>query len=474
MNRTGIADFLIKHAGEKPVSFHMPGHKGSGFYLRNGYKEFLDKMMDCDITEIPGADNLFQMESIIRETADKYSRLYGVLASYPLVNGTSGGLIAAVLASVRPGGKLIMARNCHKSVFNALTLCDAAPVYAYPSMIEEYGISGEVTPEEIERCLRENPEADAVLLPSPNYYGICSDIRGIAKAVHERGRILIVDQAHGAHLKFMKNQPEAAEDCGADIVVNSTHKTLGSFTQSALLNLNSKRVSASLLEDKLQVIQSSSPSYILMASLDINADILLRNGDKLMEEWQRNIEGFYRRAEEIPGIRLMKSGSLMDTTKINIDMSSYGINGSRLEEMLMERGIYSELTTGNILMCMTGIGSTSEDFDRLLAALKEIARDNPPVETARQSDMIKGAALWSRKRPLHKIPKLREFKMLDECEGRICASSIIPYPPGIPFICPGEQIDRQEIEYIRYLREKGEKVIGVNEKMEISVGVLNK
>ena len=170
MEDRGITQFLIKHAGESPVSFHMPGHKGSEIYRRYGYADFLGKIMDCDITEIPGADNLFQMESIIRETAEKYRELYGVKASYPLINGTSGGLIAAVLASVKKGRKLVMARNCHKSVFNALMLGGIEPVYAYPSMVEEYGISGKITPGEIERCLSENPDADAVILPSPNYY----------------------------------------------------------------------------------------------------------------------------------------------------------------------------------------------------------------------------------------------------------------------------------------------------------------
>ena len=172
MEDRGITQFLIKHAGESPVSFHMPGHKGSEIYRRYGYDDFLGKIMDCDITEIPGADNLFQMESIIRETAEKYRELYGVKASYPLINGTSGGLIAAVLASVKKGRKLVMARNCHKSVFNALMLGGIEPVYAYPSMVEEYGISGQIMPEEIERCLSENPDAEAVILPSPNYYGI--------------------------------------------------------------------------------------------------------------------------------------------------------------------------------------------------------------------------------------------------------------------------------------------------------------
>ncbi|MGN0704684.1 MAG: aminotransferase class I/II-fold pyridoxal phosphate-dependent enzyme [Lentihominibacter sp.] len=469
MNNTGITQFLLKHAGDSPVSFHMPGHKGSAFYRKNGYDDFLGNIMDCDITEIPGADNLFQMESIIRQTADKYSRLYGVKASYPLINGTSGGLIAAVLASVKKGGRLVMARNCHKSVFNALSLGNIEPVYAYPSMVEEYGISGKIEPEEIERCLSENPDADAVILPSPNYYGICSDIYGIAEVVHKYGKVLIVDQAHGAHLKFMKKQPSAAEECGADIIVNSTHKTLASFTQSAVLNLNSDRVSRHVLEDKLQAVQSTSPSYLLMASLDINAEIIMGDG-KVFDEWQENLDMFYSQAAETSGIKLMEIPGHMDSTKINLDLSECGIDGSELEKLLMERGIYAELTTGNILMCMTGIGNTREDFSALLEALRQIAYGRRSVGTEDEGDIAAGAALWSKKRELYGIPENKELVPVDECEGRVCASSVIPYPPGIPFLCPGEKIGREEIEYIRALREKGEKVIGISENMEILAG----
>ena len=479
--KKSVTQFLLDHAAEKPVSFHMPGHKGSDIYRRYGYDEFLNNFIDCDITEIPGADNLFQTEGVIRETAEKYRRLYDVKKSYLLINGTSGGLIAAILSSVPQGKKLVMARNCHKSVFNALTLGGIGPVYAYPSMVEEYGISGAVEAEEIARCLDENPEAEAVILPSPNYYGICSDIKAIADVVHSRGKVLIVDQAHGAHLKFMSGEPKSAEECGADIVVNSTHKTLCSFTQSSVLNYNSDRVEQYILEDKLQAIQSTSPSYLLMASLDINADILEKHGERLFSAWQSNIEDFYAKAAAVEGLKLMEVPGAMDKTKINIDMSRYGIDGSQLEELLMEKGIYSELVTGNILMCMTGIGNTGADFERLLAALKSIAEarafdkdgsDHSGAAGTEGCDKAdnSGAALWMKRRALHEIPKKKQQVHIDESEGLICAASIIPYPPGIPFVCPGEEIGREEIEYIKLLRNRGEKVIGVDENMCVVVG----
>ena len=480
MNKA-ITTFLVEHAGRNPVSFHMPGHKGSRIYRENGYGDFLDKIMDCDITEIPGADNLFQTEGIIAETMKKYEKLYEVKKSYLLVNGSSGGLIAAILACVKPGGKLIMARNSHKSIFNALGLASIEPVYAYPEEAEGCGILGEITVDEIARRMDENPDAEAVILPSPNYYGICSNVRAIAEEVHKRGKVLIVDQAHGAHLKFFGKYggaqspirggfPESAEDQGADIVINSIHKTLASFTQSALLNLCSDRVNPFLLEDKLQAIESSSPSYPMMATLDINAGLLENAGERLIRQWAENLDYFYDEANRIPGLVVLTPKNL-DRTKLNIDMSAYGINGNELEELLMERDIFIELVTGNIVMCMTGIGNTRRDYQRLLEALAEIAeqRRGAMVECAGLKQAVQPKIL-TRVLQQRAVPAEKEFVPLKEAAGRVCASSIIPYPPGIPIVCPGEVIDEDVIEYIKERREAGEKVIGLTAEGTVCVG----
>ena len=274
--KRSLLDFLPEHAALDPVSFHMPGHKGSQLYKKLGYGEILDKLMDCDITEIPGADNLFQTEDVILEIMEKYRNLYGSKKSYLLVNGSSVGLIAGILSCTKRGDKVIMARNSHKSIFNAMRLGGLAPVYLFPEILEDHGILGGISPDEAVRLMDENPDAGCVVLPSPNYYGICSDIRAIADACHERNKVLIVDQAHGAHLRFIgEGYPMSAEEGGADIVINSTHKTLASWTQTAVMNVMSDRVDLNVIEDNLQILESSSPSYPLMLSLDINADILL-------------------------------------------------------------------------------------------------------------------------------------------------------------------------------------------------------
>lgn len=484
--KTTMENFLVKHAKKEPASFHMPGHKGSDIYREFGYHEFLDNMMDCDVTEIPGADNLFQAEGIIEDLQERYAKLYQVKKSYLLINGTSGGLIASVLATVEKGRKLIMARNCHKSVFNALTLGDIEPVYAYPEFMEDYGISGAISPEEIDRLLCDNKDADAVLLPSPNYYGICSDIDAIAKVVHRHNKVLIVDQAHGAHLKFFRKYgldclPKSAEECGADIIVNSIHKTLASFTQSAILNLNSNRIDADILADKLQCIESTSPSYILMTSLDINASILEEHGKELMERWLDNINYFYRESTKNPHIRCFTQSNDLDFTKINFSLQGIDISGNELEEELNSLyNVFIELYTGDYIMCMTGIGNSRHHYTRLLSGLKEIIekklhgkhlQKNMPAQITEQPSSKKAIPQFlSRRRELFPLPKKRVWIPLDDAVGKICAGSLIPYPPGIPLVCPGEMIDADMVSYIKELREKGEKVIGINGLGKILVG----
>ena len=465
-----LLDFLIKHASIGPVSFHMPGHKGAEFYQRMGFGDVLNVVMDCDITEIPGADNLFQAEDVILSVMEKYRSLYGSKKSYLLVNGSSVGLITAIMSCTKRGDKVILARNPHKSIFNALTLGGLEPVYLFPEIMEEYGILGRVSAKEVEKLIDENPEARCVVLPSPNYYGICSDISAIARVCHDHGKVLIVDQAHGAHLKFMgKGYPKAAEDSGADIVIDSIHKTLASWTQTAVMNIMSDRVDLNVVENYLQILESSSPSYPLMMSLDINADILLdeEKREAALKEWKAACCDFYEGAGSIPGLKVI-CDEMLDKTKLNFDMSAYGLNGNELEKLLNERGIFVELVTGNIIMGMTGIGTTREHVRKLLEALREIAGGRDFLRNEGRS--IDHSLIVTRRLKMAEVPEEKMALPLMECEGLTAAASIIPYPPGIPLACPGEVLDREVLEYAKYLRSMGEKVIGISEDGKILVG----
>lgn len=471
-----IHEFLLNHADKNPISFHMPGHKGSNIYKKYGYHNFLEKMMDCDVTEIPGADNLFQAETTLKEVQDRYADLYEVQKSYILINGTSGGLIAAIMATVPKGKKLLMARNCHKSVFNALMLAQIQPVYAYSEMMEDYGITGQISVNEIKRHMEEDPDIEAVILPSPNYYGICSDIKAIADVVHSYGKILIVDQAHGAHLKMFSkfgidSFPKAAEDQGADIVVNSIHKTLASYTQSALLNVTSDRVNLSTLEDKLQSIESTSPSYILMSSLSINEELLRLHGKELMAEWKDNLDYFYNEAKNIDGLLLFHRTDELDWTKINFGFPQANLPGNIIEDELMDNhNLFIELYTGIYVMCMSGIGNTREHYDTLLKGLAQISAKKMDGKTTPPTQAPADGNIQFSPKELKPIPVNKEWALIDNCVNRVSAGSLIPYPPGIPLICPGEVISESDVSHLKALRQRGEKVIGINANMEVLVG----
>ena len=468
-----LMDFLPEHAGTDPVSFHMPGHKGIGFFEKMGYGPLMEDLVDMDITEIPGADNLFQNEDVILAVTEKYRELYRSRKSYILVNGSSVGLIASILTASRRGSRVLIARNCHKSIYNAVNLGGLEAEYLYPEILVEEGITGEITKEEVDRALRENPETVLVVVPSPNYYGICSDIAAISQVCHSHGAVLIVDQAHGAHLRFMSGEagfeyPKSAEEGGADMVINSTHKTLASMTQTAVLNVMTDRVDLPTLENYLQILESSSPSYPLMLSLDVNAEILLSDkGRAALKDWDRAVESFYRRSGEVPGLKVLEH-PLLDRTKINLDMSAVGLNGSELEAELNKRNVWPELVTGNIVMCMTGIGTTEAHITRLLDALKDIAEAShgAAAETARTEPPRTMFRL--ERKP---IPERYCSKPIAECAGRVSAGLIIPYPPGIPLACPGEVLTGELLTYVTQLRERGEKVIGIDSDMNIRVGI---
>lgn len=491
MEKTGITEFLLKHAEKEPISFHVPGHKGSRLYREYGYGEILAAMADCDLTEIPGADNLFQPRDIIRRTMDKYKALYKSRESFLLVNGSSAGILAAVMTCARQGDSVIVARNCHKSVHNGLSLAGARPVYAYPELIADWGISGEITPEEIERCLRQNPKAKGVIVTSPNYYGVTSDIAAIAEIVHRAGKILIVDQAHGAHLPFFdryrkgERGARAAENLGADIVINSTHKTLATFTQSAVANICSSRVDCGVFADKLQMVESSSPSYLLMASLDINADLLERRGEALICRWAKDIRWFYQEAAKIPGLRLLEH-PLLDETKLNLDMSACGFDGAALEKALAERGVFAELTAGNVLLCMSGIGNRRCDYEALIAALKACAEEGAgsadkaagergafDEEGERAGKGVKPQAAYTSGRKAHEpqaVPTETERIPVEQAAGRVSGTAITPYPPGIPLICPGEVMTEELLTYAETLRQSGETVMGIDDAGRVVAG----
>lgn len=497
------------------ISFHMPGHKGrSELYEKTGYGDFLKNIVTCDITEIPGADALFCPETTLRAVMDNYADLYGVKHSELLVNGSSAGVMAAIMGTVPVGGKLILGRNSHHSAFSALRLGGINPVYVRPKMDLRSGLVGEILPADLKAACEANPDAQAVLVTSPNYYGMLSDIAALAAVAHEHDMILIVDQAHGAHLKFFDNDAEellgegahvpfprhSAEDLGADIVINSTHKTLLSFTGSGILNICNYNVDIGAVSDALKMVQTTSPSYILMASLDINERIMRKYGSRFVKAWRDDLTTFYRRVMRIPGIEVVGGhaaaevtekvmqnikpqhkeadqgldeitrGTLcpmyhsragLDYTKINISMAALGMSGARLDKELRQRGIISEMVHGDYVMLMTGVGNRSNDYVRLLDALKEISENYGVVDGHKTSGDYSSSSFDLE---ISGVPYEAESVPLYEADGRVLYDPVIIYPPGTPIACPGEILTVEVISYIRDAIGRGEKVTGVDDE----------
>ena len=475
-------EFIENHISKGMVSFHMPGHKGRRIFDVHGMGNLLNDFVEGDITEIPGSDNLSQPQGIIRNVMDRYKALYESEESFISLGGSTLGLMAAILcaceysdaranSNAREASEscresfVAIARNSHKSIFNGVVISGHEQSYLYPE-IHESGLVGEIKPEEVQRAFTEaetnGAAISAVVIPNPNYYGVCSDIEEIAKIVHAHDSILIVDQAHGAHLRFM--YPELSGDNkNADIVIESTHKTLASFTQTAIANVYNKNL-VSTMEEKVKLLQSTSPSYILMKSLDMNAELMEKYGKELFESWKLNLENTYKALREMD-INFFTHPA-HDMSKILIDMSDYGLSGEALSKELFERGVITELDSGRFSMCMTGIGNGKPDYERLLIALDDIKKSRGEKASSKaqsQSVVSELFSLMNKPRERVKIGDAWELISASEAEGRVCAESIIPYPPGIPLIATGEVMDKESLEWAIAFRKGGEKVFGMTE-----------
>lgn len=517
-----IIEFLNEQArasakGEGHISFHMPGHKGRAvLYEKTGYGDFLRSITACDITEIPGADALFAPETTLRAVMDNYADLYDVRHTELLVNGSSAGVMAAIIGSVPVGGKLILGRNSHHSAFSALRLGGINPVYVRPRIDPRTGLVSEIAATELKRACEDNPDADAVLITSPNYYGVMSDIAALAAIAHEYNMTLIVDQAHGAHLRFFdydaRNLQEqgcripfprhSAEALGADIVVDSTHKTLLSFTGSGILNICTDKVDISSVSDTLRMLQTTSPSYILMGSLDINERILRNHGPALIGRWRDDLMKFYRRLRKIPGVDVVGGDSIdvilsgrtgkaendpatdnssvsvpeaslfpmyhrragLDLTKINISMASLGISGSTLDRELRHRGIIAEMIHGDYVMLMTGIGNVSGDYGKVLEALIDISGHYGIVDHSAGGRAGDPRAAAEFELEAVGVPFEAESVPLYSADGRVLYDPVIVYPPGTPIACPGEILTSEVLAYISEAIARGEKVTGVDDE----------
>lgn len=453
---------------ENPAYFRIPAHR----FLKGLNPVLAGKNLAAlDLSEAEGLDDLHQASGPIREAQELAAELFRARETFFLVNGTTCGNEAMVLSAVQEGEKIIVPRNVHKSVLMGLIMSGASPVYVMPEYLEEWNLWGSVTPGAIEEAFEREPESRAVLLVSPTYYGITSDLERIAQICRRHNALLLVDEAHGTHLYFSDQLPKGALQCGADAAAQSFHKTAGSFTQSSLLHLGSGRIDRQRVAENLHLVQSTSPSYLLMASLDAARRELAVNGHEMMEKAVELSRMAARGLKEIPGVRVLEEPEKKnpavfgkDCTRLVFSASDLGISGYRLGELLYERfRVSPELTDGENVAAVITFANEPEDIRRLTEAVRILAGEAEKGGGAgkRGRDFqIFGMPIQAMTPREAYFGRKWETLPLEQTEGRIIKEMIVPYPPGIPLLCPGEVITGEHIRAVREYREAGCEIHG--------------
>lgn len=485
---------LVEYGNSDRYPWHMPGHKRQMNLVEQ--MESLKLGAGYDVTEVAGLDNLLVPEGILADSMAQLPNVYGSYRSYYLINGSSCGLLTAISAVCRQGDTLIMARNCHRSIYHAVSLLGLQPVYLYPEELDTCAVSGYISREVVQSALQLHPEAKAVIFPSPTYEGILSDIEEISKIVHQAGAYLIVDEAHGAHLEFCGQGPAAAVRCGADLVVESIHKTLPCYNQCAILHIGrGKRTESGKLQEQIEhylsIYQTSSPSYLLVANME--------DGIAAMDEWRTSyvpeywerLQRFRRKWETLTEFHLLTREEVLaygaydyDITKLvfYIPEKHSEITGEQLARWLESAcGMVMEMASLQYVLAMTSVADSEEAFERLDKALSKldcIMKYEPdkignPIRV-QNSMAAKGLVHAGRKTiagemvlpPGEAWNRETVLIRLQEAAGRIAGEYVAVYPPGIPQLVPGEAITSEQVDYLQQCVEHGLYLHGIVKRGE--------
>ncbi|MGN0341834.1 MAG: aminotransferase class I/II-fold pyridoxal phosphate-dependent enzyme [Roseburia sp.] len=457
--RAPIYEALEEFKSRRVVPFDVPGHKRG-----RGNPELVqllgEKCVSLDVNSMKPLDNLCHPVSVIRDAEQLAAEAFGAENAFLMVGGTTSAVQSMILSVCKAGDKIILPRNVHKSAINALVLCGAIPVYVNPETNNMLGISLGMEVSQVEKAIRENPDAVAVLVNNPTYYGICSDLRSIVKLAHEHGMKVLADEAHGTHLYFGKGLPVSAMAAGADMASVSMHKSGGSLTQSSILLLN-RGVNADYVRQIINLTQTTSASYLLLASLDISRRNLALRGeesfDKVikMAEYARDeinsIGGYYAYGRD-----LVNGGSIYDydVTKLSVYTLGNGLAGIEVYDLLRDE--YDiQIEFGDIcnILAYISIGDRIQDIERLVGALADIERLYKKDKTGMLAgEYISPQVIVS---PQKAFYSEKVSLPVRQAAGRICGEFVMCYPPGIPIVAPGEMITQEIVEYIIYAKEKG-------------------
>ena len=445
--------------------FHMPGHK------RNEEKFPIGLPYGIDITEIEGFDDLHHADSILKEAQERSARLYKAEESHFLVNGSTVGILSSILGVTEKGDKILVARNCHKSVYHAIYMNELEPIYIYPKYEKSLQINGEISCKEIEEILKKEKEIKAVVIVSPTYDGVLSDVENIAKTVHKYHIPLIVDEAHGAHFGFHKAFPKNANEKGADIVIHSLHKTLPAMTQTALIHLNGKIIDREKVRNYLHMLQSSSPSYVLMASIDYCMEMLENQRNILFEGYVEKLITLRKNLEKLKHLQIIRTEHF-DISKLIISVKSTNITSGELSKILLEKyHLQMEMTAGTYVLAMTTVGDTEEGFSRLKEALFEIDETLKSEKREEEDLELPHLPLVCRSAEVQKSVQRDGLSYIkwEDAEGKIAGEYAYVYPPGIPFLVPGERITNEAVQCLKRYEELQFTIEGIAVEKHIGV-----
>ncbi|MRX72931.1 aminotransferase class I/II-fold pyridoxal phosphate-dependent enzyme [Bacillus lacus] len=460
--KTPIYTSLVEHAKKGIVSLHVPGHHQGIVFPADAFVTFKD-ILKIDVTELSGLDDLHEPEGIIQEAQQLASEFFGVQQTYFLVNGSTVGNIAGILSLSQAGEQVLVQRNCHKSILNGLELAGAQPIFLEPCLDEELKVASHVPLTTIEKALEQYPEAKALILTNPTYYGTSADLTAVVEAAHKKEIPVLVDEAHGAHFAVGAPFPRSAVESGADIVVQSAHKTLPAMTMGSYLHYNSVLADQNKLTRTLAMLQSSSPSYPIMASLDIARAYLqeLRNEDR-GRAIEDAVKAFHEELNRIPGIKTVISNNKEmshDPLKVSVQ-STEGLTGYELQALFEQAGIYGELSDyANFLMVLP-LAVQNPPYKELLL-LEQLLKQYTHKQAVEQK--VEGNADAIKSLP-YSYDQLKKWSIevvpAAESIGRINAQQITPYPPGIPLLMTGEPISLSHIQQMEKLLAAGAKLQG--------------
>lgn len=460
-----LKDDLRALKEEGRVSFHMPGHKFGAL----GLKQNLSDLWAIDTTEIPGADNLHEPEGILKKAKDKLSRTYQSRESFMLINGSTCGIMAMIMGSLKRSEKVVVSRDAHRSIHHAIALGGFEPVYLMPQIDPKSQITIGMDGRRLESALQSDAQIKAVVCTYPSYSGACTHFKDIVDLCKKYDVCLLVDEAHGAHLWLDETLPISALEMGADVVVQSFHKTLPALTQTAVLHIGSNRANRNRIAYYLKVFQSSSPSYVLMTSIDEALDIALSVGKPLMRHLLNEIRQLKDRMKRLGyvfwDLETLESAWDFDDTKLCLCAHLMGLDGYLLEKKLRDEGIQVEYALESHVLLMATIATTDEDLKRLETALINIAREISETGLSEGTQKAFDSS-YSIAAELVILPsEVEQYEervvRLEEGENEVMADWIIPYPPGVPLLCPGERLTKAHIQMIQSWQASSHKIMGI-------------